>query len=294
MAPWFDFGVPFLRWADTVRVPCGGFGAPERRLYDHEWVYVLEGHGQIVLDGVTHPVHPDSLFLVQPGVWHSFLSPRQEQRLLGVHFDWRTRPDTTRFPNFFVAEGHFDLALMRERESLPHWNQRPFLNLAGRPRVRKMLEEIVAEFHRADEQARFIAGALLVAMMGQIEREIQLLSEMALHPQVGADAVRRVQRAREWLENGENLSVETVAEKIGWSGDHLRRMTRAVLAVSLLELQRAAQMRRAQQLLRYGGLSVGEIGHRCGFSDASHFVRVFRAQTGLTPRQWLVLARGEH
>lgn len=294
MAPNFEFSVPFLRWADTVRVPCGGAGAVRRRLYDHEWVYVLEGAGEIVLDGVSHPAKPDSLFLVQPGVWHSFLSPRQEQRLLGVHFDWRTRPDTARFPNFFAVDDQFDPELTRPRESLPNWNDRPFLNLAGRPRARKMLEEVVAEYHRGDANARTIAGALLVAMMGQIEREIRLLGEMARHPNVGADAVRRVQRARELLENGENpLSVEAVAQKVGWSGDHLRRMTRAVLGVAPLELQRAAQVRRAQELLRYGGLSVAEIGRRCGFCDASHFVRVFRVQTGLTPRQWLVLARGQ-
>ena len=289
--------VPFIRWANTVRVEAGGRGAWERRLLDHELVYVLEGCGRVVLDGVSHPARPDSLFLVRPGVFHSFCSPDEPQRLLGVHFDFEPRADQETWTQFEAATEPLDRARMREPREIAGWElaARPFLELSGRPRVRRLLEEVVAEYNRFDGQSRFVAGALLLAATGQIEREIQLITEVARHARVGADAVRRVQRAREMLEREIETppSMEEIAARVGWSGDHLRRMFRAVLDASPLEIQTAARIRRAQELLRYGELRAGEVARRCGFEDASHFARVFKRQTGLAPRVWLAVARGD-
>ena len=282
--------MPYVRWADSVRVEAGGAGARSRRIYDHELVYVLEGEGEIVLDGARHPARPDSLFLVGPRALHSFLSPREPQRLLGVHFDWEARADTARFPTHREAGALPDEALFRRRRAIENWDvaAHPFLDLSGRPRVRRALEAVVAEHHRADIYAPLVAGALLAAALGLIAREAQLLEEVALYQSAPPDAVRRVQRARELLERPETplRSVEEIAEVVGWSGDHLRRMCRAVLGTSPLEIQTAARVRRAQTLLRYEPISLAAIAARLGWSDASHFARAFKAATGMTPRQW--------
>ena len=289
-----QFQVPFIRWADTVWIPAGGKGASNRQLYDHELVYVLEGRGFIVLDGQKHEAAPDSLFLVPPRAWHSFLSPDEPQRLLGVHFDWEVRPDTARFERFFAAHPPVDESLFRSARSVSGWNPlvRPFLTLRGRPRVRRLLEEVVAEYGKSDVESREVAGALLAAALGQMAREVRLLDEFS-QSMVGPDAVRRVQRARELLEapRDEPLSMAEVGRQVGWSADHLRRMTRAVLGVAPLQLQTAARVRRAQELLRYEQLSVAEIARRCGFDDASHLGRAFKKETGYSPRAWLLLAR---
>ena len=293
----FQPAVPFVRWADTVRVPAGGQGAYKRRLYDHELVYVLEGRGQVVLDGQSHSVVADSLFLIQPGVYHSFLSPDEEQRLLGVHFDFEARDDHESFSEFQPMTDVPDRKRMRTPCSLAGWNLEvsPVLDLTGRPRVRRLLEDVVAEYARHDEQSRFGAGALLLAVIGQIQREVRLMGEVARHEHVGADAVRSVQKARELLEREleKPPSIEGIAERVGWTGDHLRRMFRVVLGTSPLEIQTNARIRRAQELLRYGELSGSEVAARCGFDDPSHFSRVFKRVTGVSPRQWAAVAR-EH
>jgi len=286
---------PFVRWANVVWVPEGGRGAHNRRLLDHELVYVLEGCGRVVLDGVSHEANPDCLFLIQPGVYHSFESPHEAQRLLGVHFDFAPLDDG--FDEFEAVSDASNAPRMRAPQAIAGWNTRarPHLDLGGRPRVRRLLEEVVAEYGRHDAQSRFVAGALLLAALGQIEREVRLIGELARHEvAVGADAVRRVQRAREWLEREIETppSIEEIAARVGWSADHLRRMFRAVLNTSPLEVQTSARIRRAQELLRYGELGREEIAARCGFPDPSHFSRVFKRETGLSPREWLTVARG--
>jgi len=286
---------PFVRWANVVWVPSGGRGAHNRRLFDHELVYVLEGRGRVVLDGASHEAKPDCLFLIQPGVYHSFESPDEAQRLLGVHFDFAPVGDG--FDEFEAVSNLPTSPRMRAPQAISGWNTRehPRLDLGGRPRVRRFLEEVVAEYGRHDGQSRSVAGALLLAALGQIEREVRLIGELARHEiAVGADAVRRVQRAREWLEREIEAppSIEDIAARVGWSADHLRRMFRAVLNTSPLEIQTSARIRRAQELLRYGELGREEIAARCGFPDPSHFSRVFKRETGLSPREWLAVARG--
>ncbi len=291
MNPW---NLPFIRWADTVRVAAGGRGAFERQIYDHELVYVLEGRGSFILDGQKHAASADSLFLVRPRVFHSFLADQNEaQRLLGVHFDWRIEPGQTHFAKFRPATAPFEADLWRQPLQIDGWDlsERPFLDLSSRPRVRRCLEEIVAEWGRSDSESQSITGALLAACLGQIEREVRFLSEQNAHD-VGADAVRRVQRAREWLEVAESaLSVEEVAARVGWSSDHLRRMMRALTGEAPAQIRIAAKMRRAKELLRYGALPISEIARKCGFEDASHFARVFKREVGVTPREWAATAQ---
>ena len=252
------FSVPFVRWADTVRVEAGGAGTRPRQIYDHELVYVMEGEGEIILDGQTHPARLDSLFLVRPRVYHSFLSPIEPQRLLGVHFDWEARPDTADFSSHRPVGNAPDWSLFRPAQNIENWdvNAQPSLDLRGRVGVRRALEAVVTEWQRADALAPVIAGALLAAALGQIAREAQLLHEVAAHQSAPPDAVRRVQLARELLELPEAplLSIEQIAAQVGWSGDHLRRMCRAILGSGPLEIQSAARVRRAGELLRYGGL----------------------------------------
>jgi len=85
--------------------------------------------------------------------------------------------------------------------------------------------------------------------------------------------------------------VEEIAAQVGWSGDHLRRSFREVLGVSPLQIQINARLRLAQKMLREENRPIAEIAHACGFNDASHFARVFKAETGLSPRQFLAMVR---
>ena len=283
------FAVPFVRWADAVRIESGGAGARDRQLYDHELVYVTEGEGEIIINGCSHVARADSLFLIKPRVFHSFLSPRGPQRLLGVHFDWELRDDSASV-RIVPGGAQLNAALFRTPRAIDGWDvaRRPFLDLRGRPRVRRALEAVVAESHRADEWSPQTAGALLAAALGMIAREAHLIEEVAAHASAPPDAVRRVQRARELLEQtaAPLASIEEIAQCVDWSGDHLRRNCRAILGASPLEIQTAARLRHAQEMLRYGGLSSAQIAARLGWSDASHFARTFRRATGMTPREW--------
>ncbi len=289
----FSFGVPFIRWANTSSV--ADAMAP-RRIYDHELVYVVSGCGHFKRQDQTVRAAPDFLFLIQPDQWHSWRAGDGEPlHLLGVHFDWQAQHDTLTFPVSRPAHEPIERSLFRRAQQVPNWDlsQNPALDLRGRPRVRRALEEVVAEYGRGDAQSHEAAGALLAFAFLQIGREAGELSQLQGRADIGADALRRVSRARELLEAPREtpLSVGEAARRVGWSADHLRRMFRAVLNTSPNKVQTAARVRRAEEILRHHHLPVAEVARQCGFDDASHFARVFKGETGLSPRQFLALAK---
>lgn len=289
------FVVPFIRWAD-VSTLAAGYAMPPRRLYDHELVYVTAGAGEIVIAGQAHAATVDSLFFILPRAWHSFRArPDAALTLIGIHFDWTPQADSLLFPVFRAADEPVDEKLFRAPRLLPEWDsvKMPRLDLKGRLPVRRALEAVITEYAQEDTEARLGAGTLLAAAIVQITREARALRQLEAAMPIGADALRRAKRARQLLEARceTPLTIEEIAAQVGWSADHLRRIFRIALRTSPNKIQTAARLRHAKQLLRHENLSITEVAARCGFPDASHFTRVFKQENGLTPRQFLALAK---
>lgn len=79
-------------------------------------------------------------------------------------------------------------------------------------------------------------------------------------------------------------SVPNLARKAGMSESKLRRLFVQVFGMSLYDYFQTMRMHEAARLLREAGLSVSETGYRLGFSNLSHFSRVFEQHMGQKPK----------
>ena len=82
-----------------------------------------------------------------------------------------------------------------------------------------------------------------------------------------------------------------MAQKLGVSARTLARRFSAATGVSITEYRQQRRLDEAQALLRRTNLSIMEIGHAVGLADASHFTRMIREQTGLTPSGYRIAVR---
>jgi AraC-like DNA-binding protein len=82
------------------------------------------------------------------------------------------------------------------------------------------------------------------------------------------------------------MTVASIAGRLGCSPDHLTRRFSAERGMTLNVWIARERVQLACDLLARPGPNVKEIAWTCGFSNASYFIRVFRAHTGLTPRVW--------
>jgi len=79
----------------------------------------------------------------------------------------------------------------------------------------------------------------------------------------------------------------------GYSPSHLRRLFREQYGCSPVQYFNQLKVQLAkEELLRSASVqSIGQIAHRCGFSDPYYFSRVFKQVTGQTPSQFYEQSR---
>ncbi|WP_173120220.1 helix-turn-helix domain-containing protein [Paenibacillus qinlingensis] len=84
----------------------------------------------------------------------------------------------------------------------------------------------------------------------------------------------------------EDLNLEDVANIAYMSPSYFSSMLRLVKGKSYIELLSAIRMQVAMELLRDSDLNVTEIASRVGYNHISHFNRMFKKLTGVTPRDF--------
>jgi transcriptional regulator GlxA family with amidase domain len=110
----------------------------------------------------------------------------------------------------------------------------------------------------------------------------------APQPQTALDAEvgdPRVRRALSIIEQNlsEPLDLADLAARVGLSPRQLGRLFLAEVGASVQEHARRQRLAHGAALLAQGDRPVAEIAQDCGFTDAAHFTRAFRARYGMTP-----------
>ena len=100
-----------------------------------------------------------------------------------------------------------------------------------------------------------------------------------------ADALHRaVQYIRTHL--GDHLDLNTIAEAACLSPSYFSRIFREETGISVQQAIVDARLKRACELIDYGGLRLSDIALMVGFQDQSYFSRTFQKAYGITPTQY--------
>lgn len=82
-----------------------------------------------------------------------------------------------------------------------------------------------------------------------------------------------------------NLSSETIEKEFGISRTALFNLMKTITDKSLNEYITTIRIRQAIAFLKQD-LTIHEIAEKCGYSDAFYFSRVFKKQTGCSPKEY--------
>ena len=95
-------------------------------------------------------------------------------------------------------------------------------------------------------------------------------------------------RANEMLTTNfaKGVTLTQVATECGLSVGHFARAFKECIRESPHKWLVKQRVDRAKGLLTHGGAPLAEIAIDCGFSDQSHFTRIFARETGTPPGQW--------
>jgi AraC-like DNA-binding protein len=85
---------------------------------------------------------------------------------------------------------------------------------------------------------------------------------------------------------GEAPAIATLAKEANMSEPKLRKLFRQTFGKSVFDYYQALRMQEAARLLKEQHLTVSEVGYRVGFTNLSHFSRVFEQHLGLKPKKY--------
>lgn len=89
-----------------------------------------------------------------------------------------------------------------------------------------------------------------------------------------------------------DISLSSTAEALGISTKQVSRLLRMEVDMIFKEYLLHLRMSAAQDFLREEGLSIAETAGRVGYFNISHFIKCFKAYTGMTPGEWKKLSSG--
>ncbi|HEY2906694.1 MAG TPA: AraC family transcriptional regulator [Vicinamibacterales bacterium] len=174
-------------------------------------------------------------------------------------------------------------------------------------------------FRRAREQAPLLTrssafhGGLVVHLAHRLYGEFRLRDEVSrlaiesITLGVLAEASRRAARAPDrlgvvppWLIRArlfvdahfaERLAIATVATLVGVHPVHLARTFRRVYHTTFAGYVRDLRIEFARRELALSGAALSDIAAAAGFCDQSHFSRLFKRYTGMSPAEYRLAVR---
>jgi AraC-like DNA-binding protein len=81
-------------------------------------------------------------------------------------------------------------------------------------------------------------------------------------------------------------NVDELAKQICYSPRQLNRVVQDLYGVSAEELTTYKKFVQSVKMIHFEGLSLTDVAYNAGFYDQSHFCRVFKSYTGMTPNQY--------
>jgi AraC family transcriptional regulator len=141
------------------------------------------------------------------------------------------------------------------------------------------------EFLQRDEVAPLAIEAILLGMVAEASRRAARAAERRRPPWL--------ERARDLLHASfqERLTLGGIAESVGVHPVHLARVFRAFYGCTLGDYVRQLRLDFVCQQMRVSDSPFVELALAAGFYDQSHFCRLFKRHTGMTPVEYRSLYR---
>ncbi len=272
-------------------------GGGERILpHRHEFVelaYISQGEGLHEYEGEVYPIGAGDVFIIEQGKVHAYVVGEQQfLEVVNVLF----------VPSLLTKELS---ALSGVASFVDFYYMEPFLRtdvsfqakLTLTPRQHmemvELLERLYREFEHKESGYRFLIKTKLMEMFILLSRMYEAIRQRPLAAIHGDRAT--IDKLCDFLARhpARSLALEQVCRMAGMSQSKFTALFRSVTGLTYLEYRNGRRIELAKRLLSETEDRILQVGMEVGFEDISHFNRVFKQQTGMSPGQYRKRSRLE-
>ncbi len=257
----------------------------------HELTYVRSGKMKYLLNGREYKLKAGELFVLKPGIDHSFTVTEGPVDLVVVYFAFSKQAsgDRSVSPYDNVSSVSIDQFMQFNGTTADEKVQEPgfFLTGKGKVEVARAAEAVVAESEGDGYAKDLMMQALAMILVVEVARTLKAAWEETLRVKQGK-ARELVLIARDFIEEhfAEDISVADAAGYVFLSQGYFARAFRDELNMSPMAYLIHIRVEKACDLLKRPDLKVSAIASRVGFSSPQRFNAAFRKQMGMTPMEY--------
>lgn len=146
--------------------------------------------------------------------------------------------------------------------------------------IHRILEMLLAEEEDTNKFSKEYRKTLLNLLLITILRQAK--------PEERVNDKNRISQIIHYIHNNykENLSLEILSEKFFISKYHLSREFKKRTDKTIVQYINKTRIMHAQRKIMETKKSLTEISHETGFASLTHFNRIFKAETNLTPSEY--------
>ena len=154
------------------------------------------------------------------------------------------------------------------------------------PSLRKVVDEIISE--TVDETFKlFFLKIKAEELVCRLLMELVKRDEANIYSLNSRD-IQTLYKVKERILETLNLPpvIKELAVFANMSPTKLKRLFKQIFGNSIFNYYQAFRMKEAARLLKNENLSVSEVGYSLGFTNLSHFARIFNEHIGMKPKQY--------
>ena len=267
-------------WVSRIRYGINKIRSTKKHSHAfYQFIYVISGEGEIVIDEHKHTAVASSVFIIRPNTEHSI--------------SFSKNSDMTTFEVKFKANSYWD----REIESMPN---KIAVN-ANSYQIVSMLEKIFYEsVWKLWSYESVITSSFLLVLV-HLERHLRNESAMeGKNPNlfddiaVGHEA-KMLDAIAEYINNNCNNSKITLAELselAKCSETYLCRVFKKIYGMPPFQYINFLRLQKAKELLIHSSLNITEISESLGFQSIHYFSRYFTKKEGVSPIKYRQNVKG--
>ena len=239
-----------------IQICRSGHATPPICYRDYSAHFILEGKGIYVLNGKEYQLKKGDGFLITPGASCTYTADEHEPWKY-IYASFRGIDDTALVHNAGLNEQTVTFSFDVDD-------------------VGSMLYAMHAAGKKNKARGYDVTGWFLIIMSKLVANNLQKPPSEEGY----------IQRLKQYVEDNYPfpITVASMASHVGLERSYLYRIFMHGIGMSPSDYLRQFRLERAAELLKDGRLSVTEVAESVGFSDISHFHRVFHNRYGTTPK----------
>ena len=254
--------------------------------YFAEFIYMVSGEAEMTSGSRSFPVHPGDLILFAPSAVHAIFPAGDTLPVYSV-----LKFDLSRFPSI-SSYSPSPAAIFRyaAEKGFPFYYPKQDADALG---CKELFSDCIQEIR----DYRYGYDVMLRAQLYRlIYRIIRSWTDIGLNVSecaVSAENDEDIEHITEYIDShlNENILVRELAAICHMSYSAFAVRFRSRYGMSCKEYIERMRIFKAEEYLLLTDYDLGYISSQTGFSDCSHFIKSFRQQRGITPKQYRMKKR---